>query len=296
MLAGVAVSAQAQESGTFAYTEVGVGVFAGSETNGSEDLSGRNASVAAVVSSPAKSPLGDDITASAGSYVDLASGKMGNIFASSLFGYSRAFAGWQETLHVTVAGATETTLTPIEFNFTFHGTFGKNSTGASNSMMVFAQQPKANGDYHQTSFFDGRIASFRINRSSAGGLAEDEPGYVPDHFLDSGWLSYEASVDASGDLYTVKAVYGFLGAESPLRLNASIFGGSSHEGNGDFSNTAAVTMRLPDTVTYTSASGVFLTQVDNVSAVPEPMTWMLMVSGFGAAGYRLRRTTVARPA
>lgn len=60
----------------------------------------------------------------------------------------------------------------------------------------------------------------------------------------------------------------------------------------DFSNTASVSFVLPDNVTLTSESGVFLTQTD---AIPEPAAWALLIAGFGAVGTALRRRR-AQPA
>ena len=54
----------------------------------------------------------------------------------------------------------------------------------------------------------------------------------------------------------------------------------------DFSNTAAVSFILPEGVTYTSDSGVFLTAPGGVS---EPATWAMMIVGFGSLGAVLRR-------
>ena len=37
---------------------------------------------------------------------------------------------------------------------------------------------------------------------------------------------------------------------------------------------------MPDGVSFTSDSGVFLSDTGNVAAVPEPETWALMMAGF----------------
>ena len=54
----------------------------------------------------------------------------------------------------------------------------------------------------------------------------------------------------------------------------------------DFGNTAAVGLILSDGVSFTSDSGVFLTQA---GGVPEPQVWALMLVGCGLAGAALRR-------
>lgn len=76
---------------------------------------------------------------------------------------------------------------------------------------------------------------------------------------------FVASIDISGDDPTVGFVIG-LGASGPM----------------DFSNTASVRLTLPDSSTFVSESGVFL------SAVPEPESALLLALGL-AALTRLRR-------
>ena len=61
----------------------------------------------------------------------------------------------------------------------------------------------------------------------------------------------------------------------------------------DYSHTAALGLDAPEGVSFSSASGVFLSQQQNISgAVPEPATWMMMVSGMGLVGGLLRRRRV----
>ena len=70
---------------------------------------------------------------------------------------------------------------------------------------------------------------------------------------------------------------------------------------GDFSRTAAIDLRLPSGVTYTSDSGVFLSTAVPVDTapppittpVPEPSTYLLMLAGLWAviATFRGRGTS-----
>jgi hypothetical protein len=59
----------------------------------------------------------------------------------------------------------------------------------------------------------------------------------------------------------------------------------------DFGNTMSFNWILPDDVVAESASGVFMTGLG--SAVPEPATWAMMITGFGLVGVALRRRPVS---
>jgi hypothetical protein len=75
-----------------------------------------------------------------------------------------------------------------------------------------------------------------------------------------------------------------------MQLDSQGFG----DGYSLYGHTAAVTMDLPKDVTFTSNSGVFLTNPP--SAAPEPATWALMMLAVGGVGGVLRtrrRVTVA---
>lgn len=72
-------------------------------------------------------------------------------------------------------------------------------------------------------------------------------------------------------------------------------------GNASFGHTVGIQLALPDGASYTSDSGIFLTQPqDNISggvtfgptagSVPEPTAWAMMVGGFGLLGLKARRS------
>ncbi|MEO7056793.1 MAG: PEPxxWA-CTERM sorting domain-containing protein, partial [Caldimonas sp.] len=63
----------------------------------------------------------------------------------------------------------------------------------------------------------------------------------------------------------------------------------------DFMHTGSIGLSLPEGVSYTSDSGVFLTAGSlPVSPVPEPETWALMLAGLGIVGHFTRRRKETR--
>lgn len=57
----------------------------------------------------------------------------------------------------------------------------------------------------------------------------------------------------------------------------------------DYMHTSAVLLSVPDNVIWTSRSGVFLSDVDVQTGVPEPASWAMMIAGFGLVGSAARR-------
>jgi hypothetical protein len=62
--------------------------------------------------------------------------------------------------------------------------------------------------------------------------------------------------------------------------------------NCDFSHTGSIALQLPPGVSFTSGSGVFLTP-PLTNAVPEPASWLMILSGFGMIGGVMRHRRVA---
>jgi hypothetical protein len=72
-----------------------------------------------------------------------------------------------------------------------------------------------------------------------------------------------------------------------VNFSSSLFAQTNLNAQLLFGQTATAQMTLPEGFTYTSASGVFLT--DTAGGVPEPAAWALMILGLGGAGAALRR-------
>jgi len=77
-----------------------------------------------------------------------------------------------------------------------------------------------------------------------------------------------------------------------MALGASAYGTST----AALFHTAGIELFLPEGVSFTSASGVFLSQEEPfiplpgpIAAVPEPATWAMMLFGFGVIGFGMWR-------
>jgi hypothetical protein len=134
------------------------------------------------------------------------------------------------------------------------------------------------------------------------GSAEIDPTWstsqAPTFHFDFGWVS--ESVNA---LDTQNFDFlGFIqvtGAHPSVAVRGAInlACGTTIICNDDFSHTGTIGLVLPSDVTYTSASGVFLS-TGQASPVPEPSSFVLLglsLAGIGFVRRRLKATTV-RPA
>ena len=101
---------------------------------------------------------------------------------------------------------------------------------------------------------------------------------VTDQFIDS--LYWTTTGSYSQDLH---GTFKFQGTDAVVPIFMLLSVGGQY-GYADFGNTAKFTFDpLPAGVSYTSASGDFLT------AVPEPSTWAMMVLGFAGVGFMAYR-------
>lgn len=123
-------------------------------------------------------------------------------------------------------------------------------------------------------------SSISNNGNSGFGFA-GASGYGPP----SGWQSYTiTNASLTGfDFDGILSVYDGYSPGLSFQLGLSCFGPAQC----DFSHTGSVSLGLPNNVTFTSASGAFLTE-SGAGSVPEPATWAMMLMGFGVLGAALR--------
>jgi len=106
-----------------------------------------------------------------------------------------------------------------------------------------------------------------------------------------GWESYTLS-NASMTGFDFDGVIRVTDGETQ-GVNMSLFLNCYDNTTCDFSHTGRVTLSLPNDVTFTSGSGVFLTAKADSGGVPEPASWALMLVGFAGLGAALRRRQAA---
>jgi len=132
----------------------------------------------------------------------------------------------------------------------------------------------------QTAFFLGN-ANLEFYLASDGTLVPQSIG---------GWVS-SGFLSTSPNDVVFSGVYALTGpATNNLGVQFQLYANCGEGASCDYSHTGAVGLDLPGNVTFTSASGVFLTQT-----TPEPASAWLIVSGLaGLAGLgairRLRRS------
>lgn len=210
-------------------------------------------------------------TVNGAGYSNLATGSLGALAQVNNGGFASATSIWSENLTFNVSGATSSTITDITLNFLLHGTLAGAGTGASFSLY-------ANG---------GQSGAFTIGRGIHETRGPEFSSY------DANWKSFQVTPTGDADTYSITAVLGLIGVNPSLTLANSLYVFAESNGVANFMNTASLSLGLPNGVTYTSQSGVFLSQV---SGVPEPASWAMMLGGFGMVGgamrYRRRRTKV----
>ena len=179
-----------------------------------------------------------------------------------------ATARFVDGLHFNVAGAAANAVTAIGVHFTLEGRVVAGGFASSSEDM-------------STSFAFGN-AGMGVTATGRG----FDPFAVSAH-SESGWASFSYSaLDATHVEFD--GIYDLLGASQSLGIGAYLSAGATFA-DLDYGNTLRVSFTLPDNVSYTSDSGVFLTATNTVTPVPEPETWALMMAGLGLVGQMARR-------
>jgi hypothetical protein len=183
---------------------------------------------------------GGTVTATAYASANLASGTLGALGNGNVIGGTVSNEGlttsMKDTLTFNIPGATSSTITNIGVSFQV--------TGSATAT--------------------GTAYAFGRNSGMGVGNALITEGYsTSDNIIEEGgWASMDIA-SLTENLVTFNGVYALTGPNPsvPISLFLNI---QCQSGDCDFSHTGAFTMTLPAGVTYTSASGVFLTQPPSV--------------------------------
>lgn len=199
---------------------------------------------------------GGTVTGTAYASVNLASGTLGALGNGNVVGGTVSNEGvtttMKDTLMFNIPGATSSTVTNIAVSYQVTG-----SAAATGVAYAFG----------------------RNSGMTFGNATITEAYSATDNIIEnSGWVSM-STPSLTENLVTFNGVYALTGPSPtvPIRLFLNI---QCQSGDCDYSHTGAFTMTLPAGVTYTSASGVFLTQ-------PPPVCNYTLSSGgmaFSATG------------
>ncbi len=218
------------------------------------------------------------ITASALATGNLATGSVGVSADSSFLGGSvesqaSATAQIADDLMFAMANATASTVTDIGVTFTISGS----------ALPEAPLEPGVSGPGVQMSG-DLSLGTGSIDYAYNAAAGDPADGTVE---LDSGWVSSQI-VSQSPDSFVFSGVYQLTGASDTLPILLELSCAAQNGGTCDFADTGAVSFDLPAGVTFTSASGVFLTEP--LTATPEPASEALVLCGLtlGIAAWRSR--------
>jgi PEP-CTERM motif len=249
-------------------------------SGGISGTTGTDYNLTASHSAAGRSSWGGNVqtTASASARADLATGQLGVVavsdhYAASLSGFptynqGQAFAHLNDTLTFTVAGASASTVTLIGVELLLNGSLG-------------ITDARGGGNVQSVLNFGTAAAQF-TGQVGAGSLVVSETHSA------GGWASSNWDILLNGDLqptgaYRFTGVYALTGASSVIGLRETLSAYAGGSAAASFGSTSHLAFTLPEGVSYTSNSEVFL------SAVPEPGTWALMMAGLGSLGFLVRR-------
>jgi len=230
---------------------------------------------------------------------DLSSGSLhgytssGGVSGGALGGSGGTDAQLWDELTFSIAGASDSTVTDIPVFFAVDGSGDDLTQQEWEGFLQFAS--------HQGFFVPGSVNEvdwgWNLNEGSSLG-----PPTQPFYIQSSGNISYASDPFQNSinwmtpssntiDNLQIEGILALQGPSAVVDLSAELFT-RANGGTVDFSNTAAISFQLPDSVTMTSASGTFDT-------APEPASMLLCGLAlvlFGLVGVRRRRNASPRAA
>ena len=217
---------------------------------------------------------GIDAASSSSGYVNLATGKMGGV-ASAGPNVSDAIAdeSYSDLLHFAVSGAGSGTITDIGVSLTVDGVMSAGSLNDENQVVLLLN-------------IDGNTMQIDIGQNLSGSVCVGSP-CVYGESVAGNWVASSFS-GTNPNSVTFTGVFALTGPTQDVPVSSElevVASGADSVGTTDYSQTAAISLSLPQGVSFTSDSGVFLTQ----STVPEPSAIWFAGAGLTVLGLLRRR-------
>jgi hypothetical protein len=218
----------------------------------------------------------------ASTYANLGTGKLGGSGSTSYYQTVLTVAQFVDTLNFSIAGAENSTTTNIIVKFQLDGElFTPDAHGAPGLGTPNASIADSFG-------FGGANASVNFYQAGANsryGVFEQQ---LTQSNSQTGWVSHSWDIVSPG-LTQFTGVYALSGISQTVGIRNVLSAYAATGASFNYGSTSSLNLILPDNVTFTSASGVFLSDLPTSGTVPEPASWALMIGGFGMAGAMIRR-------
>jgi hypothetical protein len=193
---------------------------------------------------------------------------LGQLFGT-IGGVGKAAAYLQDLVTLSIPDATPSTLTQIQVNFSLDGTLSAASPAGDAAVRAI------------DSFGNG------TNGVSDITVGDTYPDYTSEiaNAAESGWASYTLS-DTDPNEIGFSGEYVVQGANPIVGIAMDMTVSCQFNAACNYADTNGVTLTLPVGVTYTSQSGVFLSE--GSSDVPEPGSLAILAAGVGLLGLTRR--------
>jgi hypothetical protein len=161
--------------------------------------------------------------------------------------------------------------------------------GSTTTLTMTGTMSDSNSGGGSNSFTGGALEIFDPDTgllTSGGACSRPSSGFICDPTND------QTQVSVIGDSFSISSTVN-ISLHSKILVEFVVSASTFLNGSADISDPISIV--LPPGVTFTSASGVFLTGA-GPSGAPEPSTWAMMLAGFAslaALGWRARRRTAA---